>query len=190
MEGRITLQEDHPAAVEAMLRFLYSGDFNDELDDVNTPPILFDVFVHDAVDKYSVTRLAELARLKFADRLKAKGWATRGFAEAVTKLWADPADNQKELRDLALKCMVENARYIADEGMEALYEPLQEAIASSPGLGLELYMSLAKPLNRTVGPRPSLYECADCKALVVLQQPLSPKCARCNMKAPRKTRKW
>lgn len=90
-DGQIELHDD-PEVVDAVLRYIYTGAYDEdryfrtfaELERTN--PIVLDVRVYNAADKYNLPGLGKLARQKFARRVE-KAWATSAFADAVYEVY-------------------------------------------------------------------------------------------------------
>ncbi|KAK6391243.1 hypothetical protein LTR65_004703 [Meristemomyces frigidus] len=97
-ENVITLHEDDPDAVDAMLQYFYKSDYAGRLPGSQPSAIVLDVRTHRVADKYGVAPLCKLATSKFADGA-IKGWNTAAFAEAIEEVYSSlPADPRWELR--------------------------------------------------------------------------------------------
>ncbi|KAK5759332.1 hypothetical protein LTS12_010495 [Elasticomyces elasticus] len=86
----ITLKEDNPDAVGAMIHYLYTTDYNAE-EGSSIPPMILDVNVHIVADKYDLSALAKLADTKFHTRASTE-WNTPAFVEASTLIFTTETD--------------------------------------------------------------------------------------------------
>ncbi|KAK3646242.1 hypothetical protein LTR56_008593 [Elasticomyces elasticus] len=115
-EHVITLPEDEPNVVDAMIR--YTFDYSDEQhvkfeDSEPVPPIVFDVLVHMIADKNEIPSLEKLAASKFEKRAKEE-WDTKPFATAATLIYTDAADRGNELKDTIMAVATEHAEALSD----------------------------------------------------------------------------
>lgn len=113
----IYLKEDHPHAVEAMIRFLYGIDYdsksslqsssgfqNSSSDEKNSTeyaqlsPILLNVMVYQLGDKYIIPQLKLQAKEKFEKLLKTS-WAADDFPIAITEAYERTTKDDRGLRD-------------------------------------------------------------------------------------------
>ncbi|KAK4502330.1 hypothetical protein PRZ48_005755 [Zasmidium cellare] len=81
------------SAVHAALRFMYTGDYDDEDYDLeeyenaeDAYPILFNVYVHAVAVKLEIAELEQLAVTKFAQRAEVER-ESPGFADAVREIY-------------------------------------------------------------------------------------------------------
>ncbi|KAK5701413.1 hypothetical protein LTR17_022606 [Elasticomyces elasticus] len=86
----ITLKEDNPDAVGAMIQYLYTTDYDAE-EGSSTPPMILDVNVHVVADKYDLSALAKLADRKFHTRAS-REWNTPAFVEVATLIFTTEND--------------------------------------------------------------------------------------------------
>ncbi|KAK4900855.1 hypothetical protein LTR27_002038 [Elasticomyces elasticus] len=86
----ITLKEDNSDAVGAMMRYLYTADYDAE-EGISMPPMILDVNVHVVADKYDLSALAKLADTKFYTRASTE-WNTLAFVEAATLIFTTETD--------------------------------------------------------------------------------------------------
>lgn len=116
MEGTVTLKEDHPNAVAAMLRYIYSGDYNDEAhnddEDGNWKALAMNVHVYAIGDKYSLTELTQLAITKFSRHARWENTDAPGFLEAVTALYTDDEDRKEPLRRCLMRIIMRNGKVL------------------------------------------------------------------------------
>jgi hypothetical protein len=66
-DNTITLNEDHPDAVDAMLKYLYTHKYDQDAGE-NGTLLLLDIHVRVIADKYDIPTLVKLATTNFAKR--------------------------------------------------------------------------------------------------------------------------
>ena len=99
-EGVIKLDEDDPRVVQAMLHYMYHGNYGDTgnaLTDLT--PIVLDVGMFTIADKYFIGPLKALAKARFVETC-ASEWKTEAFAQAVREIYTT------SLEDTAMKDVV------------------------------------------------------------------------------------
>ncbi|KIW14288.1 hypothetical protein PV08_07070 [Exophiala spinifera] len=97
LEDSSDLVGDDPAAVEAMVRFMYENEYDSSgYDDTDMSPMVFDVLVYQVADKYGVGALKKLSKGKF-DRATSICWEMDDFPRAVAQVYSSP--ECEELRD-------------------------------------------------------------------------------------------
>lgn len=97
MEGIITLNDDDVSAVDTMLRFLYSFDYDtggSAADVAST--MVFNVKVYSIADKYEIPALKSVASQKFIDSVKTC-WNMDDFPHAVAEVYGSTPSNDQEL---------------------------------------------------------------------------------------------
>lgn len=100
-ESIISLDDDNPAVVDAMLCYIYTTDYDEvkAAETIEGAPLVFNVHVHIVADKYDIAALTKLAESKFAKHAMAKGaWKLGGFAQAIEQVYAGDADRHENLR--------------------------------------------------------------------------------------------
>ncbi|KAI5362199.1 putative BTB/POZ domain-containing protein [Septoria linicola] len=126
-DGVIDLPDDDRHAVDALLRYLYTANYDDEAAIGDAAPILFNVHVHTIADKYNIPELCKLAEAKFADRAS-REWNTEGFAEAVKEMYATSPDSKKILQDSAVAQAVEHAKELFTDD-QSLFQTIAQTVA-------------------------------------------------------------
>ncbi|KAF2207048.1 hypothetical protein CERZMDRAFT_51834, partial [Cercospora zeae-maydis SCOH1-5] len=109
--GIIDLPDDNKRAVDAMLTWMYTADYDDNEATTGITPPLFNVFVHTTGDKYGMPDLCKLAEAKFAV-LAATEWQSSGFAQAVREMYATAPESKEALQECAVKCAVKHAKVL------------------------------------------------------------------------------
>ncbi|KAI7467862.1 hypothetical protein D0860_01894 [Hortaea werneckii] len=99
--GRITLKDD-PQVVDALLHWLYNFDYGDygNLQD-HCCPIVLDVRVYAAADKYLLPNLKRLAAEKFEKHAKAEG-ESDGFVKAIQEAYDVVLESDRTLKKIII----------------------------------------------------------------------------------------
>ncbi|CAK1364505.1 unnamed protein product [Cercospora beticola] len=83
----VDLKDNHPNAVAAMIRYLYTDDLDDSIhatdDDGEWKQLAMTVQVHKIGDQFGLKRLADLATAKFEACLKSHAHNAPGFLETI-----------------------------------------------------------------------------------------------------------
>ncbi|PPJ50355.1 hypothetical protein CBER1_05905 [Cercospora berteroae] len=115
-ESTITLQEDHPNAVAAMLRYLYSGDYDDrahhDSEDDDWKALPMNAHVQDIGDKYGLPGLTALALRKFNKLIDAEDFDAPGFLPAIPAIFSNDEDHQAPYREYLMECVIENGKVL------------------------------------------------------------------------------
>ncbi|KAK2616715.1 hypothetical protein QQS21_000327 [Conoideocrella luteorostrata] len=96
--NRIEIKDFDPRVIEAMLRFMYSFDYNN---DSGISSMIYDAQVYQAADKYDVPGLKKLAQKKFKSAIST-GWSSDDFPEAINVAYDSTPPADKGLRDLII----------------------------------------------------------------------------------------
>ncbi|KAI7152919.1 hypothetical protein KC349_g8698 [Hortaea werneckii] len=83
-ESTITFTEDEPEVVDAMLHWFYEFDYG--ISQKNKYPLVLDLRVHVAAQKYLLPNLKHLAATKFEQRAE-KEWQSEDFACAIMEVY-------------------------------------------------------------------------------------------------------
>ena len=167
------LQEDEPDAINALVKFLYKGDYDVEMRrsaDWTAPDLHIAVCI--AANKYGVTKLAELATTKFRSSIKPDS-AT--FVRVARMLWS--TDDKPEALRSAVCEVLQNNKQLMKRGSKS---ELAQLIRQTPALAAELYFAMAE---MSLQPYYSCYQCStvspypDLK-VSVLNAYLCPHCGR------------
>ncbi|KAK5724597.1 hypothetical protein LTR15_004643 [Elasticomyces elasticus] len=136
-EGVITLKEDKPAVVDAMINYFYTFDYNSERNNGGTnemSALEFDVHVLLLADKYDIPDLARLTTTKFKKRAQNE-WKSTAFANAAGLVFAAgfPVD---PLRDIVVQIAMAQAKEL-DKG--DVGRRFYEIASSTPALAVALW---------------------------------------------------
>lgn len=99
-EGTITLKEDDPQVIDAMLHWFYEFDYGTSQD--NECPLVLDLRVHAAAEKYLLPNLKRLAATKFEQRAE-KEWQSTDFACAIMEVYGGFVDVDDALRQTIVR---------------------------------------------------------------------------------------
>ncbi|KAK3640303.1 hypothetical protein LTR56_011899 [Elasticomyces elasticus] len=136
-EGLITLQEDDPRVVEAMLQFIYTLDFDDSCHDADEmPAIVFNVNVHIAADKFDIPVLRKLTAFKFHAYALTK-WDTAGFAEAAALVFDAGTAVEESLREIVVSIATKNAKKLL--GQDEVGTRFHAVASATPALAVALW---------------------------------------------------
>ena len=92
----LVLEHDHPAAVECMVAFLYTGDYDDEAAaDIDTS-LMLHALVYSLADKYDIQGLKRLAEFNFED--EADDGMCKDFPAIVATVFETTHSNDEGLR--------------------------------------------------------------------------------------------
>ncbi|KAK5674685.1 hypothetical protein LTS10_012686 [Elasticomyces elasticus] len=128
-ENVITLRDDDPEVVAAMLGYLYTFEYADNQDP------LFNVHVHIIADKYDLPHLAKLATTKFVAAAKT-AWSSSSFAEAAALIFTDGTAISKELRQSMISIVTKHARSLKLDPTGAHF---RDVMSSAPTLAMALW---------------------------------------------------
>ncbi|TKA69594.1 hypothetical protein B0A55_09258 [Friedmanniomyces simplex] len=162
----ITLREDGPDVVAAMVRFFYYFDYSDAYDKTDPdspPPMIFNVHVHIIADKYDIPELAKLAARKFAD-LADSEWQSPDFADAASLVFTTAAHALYKLRDIIIDVASKHAEALSKHEYGARFLAAASAV---PALVSALWLkqveaaalNMAKWPAHILKPCPSTYQC-------------------------------
>ena len=97
------LKEDSVRAVEAMLHFIYTFDYNSSGNDQEgISPMIFNVEVYSITDKYGILALKLRATEKFGKAVRTY-WDMDDFAYAITEVYSSTPSKDRGLRDTVVE---------------------------------------------------------------------------------------
>jgi len=160
----ISLHDDHPDAVQAMLRHFYTFDYSDnssgdgddppKATDNNVSTPLFHVRVYAVAEKYLLEHLRTHAASKFAAAAKYT-WATPGFADAVAEAYATIHDHDAQLRIVMMEAVIAHAVPLFDSAGK--YEHFYEMAHQVPAFAAQAAELLSQRLAAKEACR--IYKC-------------------------------
>jgi len=149
----ITLKEDIPDVVRAMLQFLYTFDYDDGIKFADSmEPLSFNTHVYAIADKYDIHELKELAKDKFEGLVKEQ-WKEDAFPEALRAVYETTPVTDRGLRDIAAQVAYDNITELMSD--DSAFGRLLGDVAA---LGADLATLLA-----TRGCNNRKYKCGSCK---------------------------
>ncbi|KAK5726547.1 hypothetical protein LTR17_012670 [Elasticomyces elasticus] len=136
-EGVITLKEDKPLVVDAMIKYFYTFDYDSERNNGGTNDmhaLVFDVHILLIADKYDIPDLARLATTKFKERARTE-WRNTAFANAAGLVFTAgfPVD---PLREIIVGLAMAQAKEL-DKG--DVGKRFYEVASSTPALAVALW---------------------------------------------------
>ncbi|KAK5727350.1 hypothetical protein LTR15_003244 [Elasticomyces elasticus] len=160
-EGLLTLHEDDPWVVEAMLEFIYTLDSDDSCFDIaETSGIVFTVNVHIAADKYDIPALLKLTASKFHAYALTE-WDTAGFAEAAALVFDAGTAIEESLRDIVVSIATKNAKQLL--GQDEVGTRFHAVASAAPALAVALWQRQVEEQTGKVaeveGPKEHGYKC-------------------------------
>ncbi|KAK5727353.1 hypothetical protein LTR15_003247 [Elasticomyces elasticus] len=161
-EHVITLPEDDPHVVDAMIRYFYTFDYSDEHhvkpdESECTSPIVFDVLVHMIADKNEIPSLEKLAAIMFDQRAKNE-WDTKPFADAATLIYTEAADRMNHLKNTILSVATEHADVLSELASET-GRHFRSAVDTVPALGSALWRGYIEHAKAGAVKQPRRYGC-------------------------------
>ncbi|KAK3712285.1 hypothetical protein LTR37_009147 [Vermiconidia calcicola] len=159
-ENTITLEDDQPCVVDAMLRYLYTFDYHyeNQVKGVKAAPMVFDVFVHIIADKYDIPALMKLAESKYAEHVQ-NVWQTDAFAESIREVYTGAADRDGQLRKTIIETFTRHAQELYHEDFGACFRSVADAIAP---FASALAAALVTPRNPAPEEGDVRYQCSWC----------------------------
>ncbi|KAI1017750.1 hypothetical protein LB504_004001 [Fusarium proliferatum] len=149
-EGNIDIDDFHPGVVDALLRFMYSYEYDNDQD---TPRMLFDVRVYQIADKYGITALKDEVKKPFEAAVN-REWITDDFPIAANLVYVTTPSQDRGLRDIIVEVMRKNIEHLAG------VNKFDELLRTTPDLAVDLVTCLS---GRTALPE-TQYQCPDCGA--------------------------
>ncbi|KAK5707672.1 hypothetical protein LTR97_000210 [Elasticomyces elasticus] len=162
-EKTVPLREDEPAVIDGMLRYLYTSDYSDTdhysrgSEEREISPIVYDVLIHIAADKYDIPALQSLAASKFNTRAQEE-WKLEAFADAAELIYTAAADRDHQLRNTVVAVATKHGRDLSTQEQGSRF---REVAASVGALGAALWqMQIELEARR---PKPlDVYSCSQC----------------------------
>ncbi|KAH8728537.1 BTB/POZ domain-containing protein [Phaeosphaeriaceae sp. PMI808] len=110
--GCLTLNDDDISAVEAMLEFMYSFDYDSSGRAENTcSPMVFNVKVYSIAEKYDIPALKAKAKQKFETAVETC-WEMDDFPDAVKEVYHSIPDNNQELQEVVADIACRNIKQL------------------------------------------------------------------------------
>lgn len=147
----IELREDDPRAIEAMIHFMYEGEYDSSKGrDGPTSPMILNVRVYRVADKYGVRALKELSKEKF-EYSTSTCWDMDDFPHVITDVYE--TSECKDLRD--------TVAIISQQHIKALLKKnnFYRVLEETSGFAADLVQLMAEG-----HPTRAKYQCPSCSA--------------------------
>ncbi|KAK8176882.1 hypothetical protein IWX90DRAFT_509795 [Phyllosticta citrichinensis] len=162
--GIVTLQDEYPNAIDALITYFYSLDYSDECMDEDHGKPLLHLFVYSAGAKYLVLGLKDLAKQRFIDSLDSFTLDEVYFPWLVEEIYASTINSDRGLRDVIVQLTKDRIHEVTN--LVGFEELLERSAQFSRDLGI----SSADELHRIKSlPR---YTCQPCGATMYVDFPL------------------
>ncbi|GIZ45581.1 hypothetical protein CKM354_000874100 [Cercospora kikuchii] len=170
----ITLKEDYPNAVAAMLRFLYSTDYDDTAHNDNAESdwhaLAMNVHVHAISDKYGLPALSKLALFKFDVLLTQQGCDAPGFLQAIIAVYFEDEDRKEPLRRSLMACVLSSGKpLLARENFQTVAKGVPAFAVALVSEAFQLGLTKELQLSRSN----STYRCPACGIAFTVEMSLS-----------------
>ena len=114
------LEHDHPAAIECMVTFLYTGDYDDEAAVDTDTRLMLHALVYSLADKYDIQNLKRLAEVNFENM--ADGGMCDDFPAIVATVFETTYSNDEGLRGVVCRICVDHIdEVLASETWNGLF---------------------------------------------------------------------
>jgi speckle-type POZ protein len=108
----VTLKGDDEYAVAAMLKFMYTSNYNSSgRADNSSSPMVFDVEVYQIADKYLVPALKSLAQRNCQETF-GTCWDADDFPDAIAQIYSLPDTSDQGLRAMAIEVVREHSKQL------------------------------------------------------------------------------
>lgn len=146
--NKVEIQDFDSSVVEAMLRFMYCFDYNNES---GTSSMIYDAQVYQAADKYDIPSLKKHAKGKFKAAISA-GWSLDDFSGAIFVAYDSTPSTDRGLRDLIVKTSRDHINELLEN------ELFRELLRKTPDFAADLIPSLCRNLSISI----RRYDCPSC----------------------------
>jgi speckle-type POZ protein len=154
VSGAIRLEGDDLSAAEAMLRFMYTFDYDASGSAENSfSPMVFNVKVYSIADKYDVPALKSKAEQKF-EAAVAVGWDMDDFPDAIAQVYNSTPSVDRGLREIVTETACKHVK-------ELLLKPgFRDVLDETVGFASDIAQLLAESKNQK---QRSKYRCPSCR---------------------------
>ncbi|PIA96380.1 hypothetical protein CB0940_10869 [Cercospora beticola] len=192
--GVIDLPNDHPNAIAAMLRFLYTDEYDDaahllsvasEKEEHEWTILPMHIRVYQMAHKYELPKLADLAQEELEVCLKHEDEA-QGLYKAIKILWEQNGEAWQPLRACVMEHFLRRTDLLVDKDRS-----FQHYLESHPSVAASFSRSLVVMLG-TSGPLQKVYKCPkdDCGVKFIVKwrdQDTEMGCAGCGQRYSKAT---
>lgn len=166
--GVIDLPDDRADAVNALLVYIYTADYDDSKEDLNFRPLLFNILVHTIGDKYGMRNLCQLAEAKFEKRATEE-WQSDAFADSIMEISLTSPDSKRVLFNIAAEIAAKHAKQLFT-GKETKF---QETVRKVAPFAFEVTSRLMAP-QPSEDMRYTRCECPLCAKTFVVDKKSTP----------------
>lgn len=115
-DRHITLDDEEPEVVEAVIAYFYSADYDDDFHRTGFNPLVFNMKIHLAAEKYCVKSLRRLAEENFnltfdMDNGQVLSW----LGDAAATAYKTEFDSFTEFRETIINIAVEHQDYLLED---------------------------------------------------------------------------
>jgi speckle-type POZ protein len=108
----MTLKGDNEYAVAAMLKFMYTSNYDSSGRDENSSsPMVFNVEVYQIADKYLVPALKSLAQRKI-QKTFSTSWNSDDFPDAIAQIYSLPDTSDQGLREMVIGVVCQHSQQL------------------------------------------------------------------------------
>ncbi|KAK4503133.1 hypothetical protein PRZ48_006560 [Zasmidium cellare] len=180
--GIVTLPDDHPEAVCAVMQYLYTSDYQVKSTPGQTPtlePLVLDVLVYTLADKLDVQPLVQFAAKRFCVRLQgmqSELWKTAAFPEAIRELYLNAPDTDRKMHKTVMEISTAHAVKLLTESYGLEFRKVVEEVKT---FGTEFQLAAISRRQDYVDGA-ARYFCSNRSKVVILpeDQPSCPACKK------------
>ncbi|KAL6149966.1 hypothetical protein ACJQWK_02530 [Exserohilum turcicum] len=156
VERIIPLIDDDVSAVEAMLQFLYTFDYDagGSVADAASP-MVFNVKVYSIADKYDIPALKSVARQKFQESVETC-WNMDDFPHAIAEVYNSTPPNDQGLRSLVVDVACEHITSLLQK------QGFCDVLGETAGFASDLVQLQASKHSVREKQDRTKYRCSDC----------------------------
>ena len=156
VDGAIRLEGDDVSAVEAMLQFMYTFDYDASSSAENTSsPMVFNVKVYSIADKYDVPALKSQAKQKFKTTVETC-WDMDDFPYAVAQVYNSTPSVDRGLRDVVVAVACKHTSQLLSK------QGFRDVLEDTVGFASDIAQLLAKSQERCESRSQNKYRCPNC----------------------------
>ncbi|KAE9971341.1 hypothetical protein BLS_004477 [Venturia inaequalis] len=109
--GEVSLEEEDPTVVKAMVEAIYRGDYSHGKKDVPSASLQFHAMVYALGVKYDVPLLRKLAKAKFGSGCEGAP-KTHHLSDAIEELYTSTLSSNRGLRDIAIRTAIRDGKVL------------------------------------------------------------------------------
>lgn len=143
-DRHITLDDEEPEVVEAVIAYFYSADYDDDFHRTGFNPLVFNMKIHLAADEYCVEPLRQLAKEKFNRTFDIDdGQVLSWLGDAAVTAYKTEFDSFTEFRETIISIAVKHQDYLLedDDWIAMIFRQLVQGL---PDFMMDYARALAK----------------------------------------------